>query len=106
MLLNLSYLNEEKIFIFFESLTLMEKALFSKKGIMIKKKELEIDLKMETIGNSFINIDYELFKKETTDARTKRLYLAFKFAIFNGFGINVYKEQNEYQINLKIKEEA
>jgi hypothetical protein len=105
MLLNLFYSNEIKSFILFEYLTLIEQTIFSKAGV--EKEKLEISLKMETIGNSFVDIDYRLFRQETTDAETKRLYPALKFTIFNGLGIDVYKEQNEYQINLKIiKEEA
>jgi len=104
MLLKLFYPNEEKLFTLFEYLALIEKTIFSKIGT--KKKKLEISLKIETVGNSFVDIDYRLFGRETTDAGTERLYSAFRFAIFNGFGINVYKEQNKYQINLKIKEEA
>jgi|GEM_PF-6637926 len=103
MLLKLFYPNEEKLFTLFEYLALIEKTIFSKIGT---KKKLEISLKIETVGNSFVDMDYRLFGRETTDAGTERLYSAFRFAIFNGFGINVYKEQNKYQINLKIKEEA
>ena len=104
MILNLSYPNEEKIFTLFEYLTLIEQNIFSKVGV--EKEKLEISLEMKTVGNSFVDIDYRLFGKEITDAGTERLYSVFRFAIFNGFGINVYKEQNKYQINLKIKEEA
>jgi hypothetical protein len=103
MPLQLFYSNEVKLFILFEYLTLY--SLFSKVGV--EKEKLEVSLKMETIGNSFVDIDYKLFRQETTYAGTERLYPALKFAIFSGIGINVYKEQKEYQINLKItKEEA
>jgi len=104
MILNLSYPNEKKIFTLFEYLTLIEQNIFSKVGV--EKEKLEITLKIETVGNSFVDIDYRLFGKEITDAGTERLYSVFRFTIFNGFGINVYKEQNEYQIDIKIKEEA